>query len=254
MDGVLSDRLDGRVALVTGGSRGIGRATCFALAAKGATVAVHYHAHEDGAREVAEAIHAQGGHAVTVGGDLADPTVPDQLVQRVVEQLGYLDILVNNAAVMTDAPVATLTDDLWDETLNVNMSAVFRCSRACLPLMRERGWGRIINVTSQAAYMGSANHAHYAAAKAGLSGLTYSMAKEVGAFGITVNLIAPGRILTDMLAERMEGREEEWLRQTPLRRLGQPEEVAAAIAFLASDAARYITGATLHVNGGLLMS
>jgi 3-oxoacyl-[acyl-carrier protein] reductase len=254
MNRVLNDRLDGRAALVTGGSRGIGRATCFALAAKGAAVAVHYYAHSEAAGEVVDAILEAGGVAFPIGGDLADPAVPDHLVQEAIKQLGRLDILVNNAGVMTDAPVAELTDGLWDETLNINLSAVMRFARACLPFMRERGWGRIIGVTSQAAYMGSANHAHYATAKAGLSGFTFSLAKEVGAFGITVNLVSPGRILTDMLAERMAGREEEWLRQTPLRRLGQPEEVASAIAFLASDAARYITGATLHVNGGLLMS
>lgn len=254
MDSVLSDRLDGRAALVTGGSRGIGRATCFALAAKGAAVAVHFHSQADAAHEVVDAIRAYGGSAVAIEGDLANPAVPEQLVQQVVNQLGRVDILVNNAAVMTDAPVANLTDALWEATLNVNLSAVFRCTRACLPVMRERGWGRVVSVTSQVAYTGSANHAHYAAAKAGLSGFTFSLAKEVGAFGISVNLVSPGRILTDMLAVRMEGREDEWLRQTPLCRFGQPEEVAAAIAFLASDAARYITGATLHVNGGLLMS
>lgn len=254
MDSVLSDRLDGRVALVTGGSRGIGRATCFALAAKGASVAVHYRSHSDQALEVVDAILEHGGVAFPIAGDLADPDVPAHLVHEVVKQLGRLDILVNNAAVMTDSSVAEMNDALWDETLNVNLSAVFRCSRACIPHMRERNWGRIINVTSQAAYTGSANHAHYAAAKAGLAGFTYSLAKEVGTSGITVNLVAPGRIITDMLEVRMAGREEEWLRQTPLRRFGQPEEVAAAVAFLASDAAAYITGATLHVNGGLLMS
>jgi NAD(P)-dependent dehydrogenase (short-subunit alcohol dehydrogenase family) len=119
--------------------------------------------------------------------------------------------------------------------------------------MRRSGWGRIINVSSQAAYTGSADHAHYAASKSGLLGLTFSLAKEVGQSGITVNLVAPGRIRTDLLMERSAGREEEWMRQTPLRRFGEPDEVAAAIAFLASDAASYITGATLHVNGGLVM-
>jgi 3-oxoacyl-[acyl-carrier protein] reductase len=252
MQRVLSDRLDGRVALVTGGSRGIGRATCFALAAKGASVAVHYRTQAEAALAVVDSILEHGGVAFPIAGDLADPAVPVHLVQEVIKQAGTLDILVNNAAVMTDSSVAEMGDRLWDETLNLNLNAVFRCARACVPQMRERGWGRIINMTSQAAHTGSANHAHYAAAKAGLAGFTYSLAKEVGTMGITVNLVAPGRILTDML--RMEGREEEWLRQTPLRRFGHPEEVASATAFLASDAAGYITGATLHVNGGLLMS
>jgi 3-oxoacyl-[acyl-carrier protein] reductase len=254
MDGVLTDRLDGCVALVTGGSRGIGRAACLALAAKGASVAAHYHTYADGANGVVNTIRANGGTAIAVGGDLSDPSVPDRLTKEVIHNLGHIDILVNNAAEMTRVAVTEMTDAVWEQTLNLNLSAVFRCTRACLPSMRERGWGRIIIVTSQSAYSGSANHAHYAASKAALSGFSYSLAKEVGTSGVTVNMIAPGRIVTDLIAEHIPSREAEWLRQTPLGRLGQPEEVASAIAFLASDAARYITGATLHVNGGLVMS
>jgi NAD(P)-dependent dehydrogenase (short-subunit alcohol dehydrogenase family) len=130
---------------------------------------------------------------------------------------------------------------------------MFRCTRAALPIMKAQGWGRIINITSQSAFSGSANHAHYVTTKAGMVGFTYSLAKEVATNGITVNLVAPGRIVTDMLMPQIPTREEEWLKQTPMRRLGQPEEVAAAIAFLASEAASYITGATIHVNGGLVM-
>src|SRR5262249_7404723 len=147
-----------------------------------------------------------------------------------------------------------MTDDVWEQTLSLNLSTAFRCCRACLPSMKGQRWGRIVNVTSQAAFTGSANHAHYAASKAGLAGLSYSLAKEVGEFGITVNLVAPGRILTDMLQERMTGREQEWLKQTPLRRFGELKEVADVITFLCSEKASYITGATLHVNGGQYMS
>jgi 3-oxoacyl-[acyl-carrier protein] reductase len=142
---------------------------------------------------------------------------------------------------------------MWEQAITLHLSSVFRCTRACIPSMKARMWGRIINVSSQVVYTGSANHAHYAAAKSGLLGLTFSLAKELGTSGITANLVAPGRIITDLLTERMAGREEEWLNQTPLRRFGQPEEVAEPIAFLASDAASYITGATIHVNGGLVM-
>ena len=245
--------LAGKIALVTGGSRGIGRAICFALAERGASVAVHYRAKAAEAESVAAQIRENGGAALAVQGDLALPPVPDEIIRQIVAHLGPIDILVNNAGEMTDSAVIDMTDTLWDESLATNLTSVFRCVRACIPSMKQRRWGRIINLSSQVVYTGSANHAHYTAAKAGLVGFTYSLAKELGTAGITANLIAPGRIMTDMIKERMAGREEEWLKQTPLRRFGQPEEVAEAAAFLASDAASYITGATIHVNGGLVM-
>ncbi len=252
--GILSDSLVGKVALVTGGSRGIGNATCIALAAKGATIAVHYRSQAEIAQAVVAQIADMGGQAVALQADLVDPDAPGQLVADVIAQLGRVDILVNNAGVMTRSAVAELSDALWDETLALNLTATFKCARACIPGMKERQWGRIINVTSQVAARGSANHAHYAASKSALSGFNYSLAREVSPFGITVNLVAPGRIVTDLLVDAAPGREEEWKSQTPARRLGNPEEVAAPIAFLASDAAAYITEATLHVNGGLHMS
>ncbi len=250
----LNDNLHGKVALVTGGSRGIGEATCRALAAKGATVAVHYRTNQELAGQAVERIRQAGGDAHAFSADLSDPDAAGHLVAGVVSQWGRLDVLVNNAAEMHTARVVNLSDADWDRILSVNLSAAFRCARAVLPGMLERGWGRIISVTSQAAYNGSVSHAHYATTKAGLAGFTYSLAKEVAAAGITVNMVAPGRILTDMIAEEASRREAEWLAQIPMRRYGQPEEVASAIAFLASEAARYITGATIHVNGGQLMS
>jgi 3-oxoacyl-[acyl-carrier protein] reductase len=248
-----SDNLAGRVALVTGGSRGIGRAICLALAAKGAIVAINYRAQAAAADEVVALIQQMGGKSATFQADMADFEAPSKLVDQVAAQLGAVDILINNAAEMTDSAVADMTDEIWERTLSINLGSVFRCARAVIPAMKARGWGRIINISSQAVYTGSANHAHYAASKSGLLGLTFSLAKELGAAGITVNLVAPGRILTDMLLERSTGREEEWMKQTPLRRFGKPEEVAAAVAFLASEGAGYITGANLHVNGGLVM-
>jgi len=224
----LNLNLAGRVALVTGGSRGIGRATCLALAAHGAAVAVHYRGQ-------------------------AEAAAPSSLVDQTAARLGPIDILVNNAGGMTDSAVADMTDEVWEESMTLNLGAAFRCARACIPGMKARQWGRIINVTSQAAYTGSSNHAHYAAAKAGLIGLTFSLAKELARSGITANAVAPGRIVTDMLMELAPGREQEWLAQTPMRRFGRPEEAAAAIVFLASEAASYITGANLNVNGGQLM-
>lgn len=248
-----TDNLAGRVALVTGGSRGIGRAICIALAAKGATVAVNYRAQAAAADEVVAQIEQAGGKAAAFQADMADFAAPEKLVDQVGAHFGTIDILVNNAAEMTDSSVAEMTDEIWEQTLSVNLGSVFRCTRAVIPVMKSRGWGRIINISSQAAYTGSANHAHYAASKSGLLGLTFSLAKELGPTGITVNLVAPGRVLTDMLLGLSAGREEEWMKQTPLRRFGKPEEVAAAVAFLASEGAAYITGANLHVNGGLVM-
>lgn len=250
---ILSDNLAGRVALVTGGSRGIGRAICLALAAKGAVVAVHYRSQAAAAGEVVVQIKQMGGKAAAFQADMADFAAPGKLINQVSAQLGAINILVNNAAEMTDSSVVEMTDDVWEQTLSINLGSVFRCARAVIPAMKACGWGRIINISSQAVYTGSANHAHYAASKSGLLGLTFSLAKELGPEGITVNLVAPGRILTDMLLERSTGREEEWMKQTPLRRFGQPEEVAAAVTFLASEGAGYITGANLHVNGGLVM-
>jgi 3-oxoacyl-[acyl-carrier protein] reductase len=246
--------LSGRVALVTGGSRGIGKATCLALAAQGAAVAVHYHVHEAAANAVAEEIHKMGGKASAIQADLGEQQAPESLIKQIVNQFNRIDILVNNAGEMTRAAVSDLPDEMWNRTLAVNLTAVFRCTRACLPSMIAQKWGRIINISSQAAYTGSANHAHYAASKAGLAGFSYSLTKELGPHGITVNMVAPGRIVTDLIAGSIKDREQEWLKQTPLGRLGQPEEVAAAIVFLASEGASYITGSTIHVNGGLVMS
>lgn len=251
---MLSMRLDQRAALVTGGSRGIGRATCLALASLGAAAVVHFHEQEQSANEVVAEIRAAGGTAIAVQADLAAPNSGDLLVRETLSQFGRIDILVNNAAILTDSTIIEMSDSVWQHMLDINLTSAFRCIRASLPAMRERGWGRIISLTSQAAWTGSLNHAHYAAAKAGLQGLTYSLAKEEGRHGITVNLVSPGRIRTDMLGHLGQEREADWLRATPLGRLGTPEEVAAAIAFLAGDAGGYITGATLHVNGGMLMS
>jgi NAD(P)-dependent dehydrogenase (short-subunit alcohol dehydrogenase family) len=237
-----------RVALVTGGSGGIGAAVCRELAARGAAVAVHYNRDRASAEAVAGDI---GG--VALGADLGSGTDADGLVTAVAERLGPVAILVNNAGLMTDGRVEDLSDTQIDETMAVNLGGAFRLCRAVLPGMRAAHFGRIVNVSSQAAVMGSAAHAHYAAAKAGLHGLTFSLAKEVAADRITVNLVLPGRIRTPLLEGRSEGRMDEWLAQTPMRRLGEPEEVAAAVGFLVSEEASYVTGAALNVSGGLFM-
>jgi NAD(P)-dependent dehydrogenase (short-subunit alcohol dehydrogenase family) len=238
---------------VTGGSRGIGRAACLALAAKGAAVAVLCRSRIKEAQEVVEQIRAAAGQGLALGADVLDPRAIKQSVAEAVASLGKIDILVNNAGEMTDISVVEMKDEDWEQALTLNLTSSFRYARECIPSMKERRWGRIINVSSQVAYTGSNNHAHYSAAKSGLLGFTFSLAKELGPYGITANVMAPGRILTDMLLERMAGREQEWIGQTPMRRFGRPEEAAAAIAFLASEEASYITGAAIHVNGGLVM-
>jgi 3-oxoacyl-[acyl-carrier protein] reductase len=245
--------LAGHTAVVTGGSRGIGRATCLALAAHGAAVGVHYSASQAQAAEVVEEIRRGGGRAVAIGGDLREADAPGRVVAEAAAELGPIDILVNNAGQMTDVAVEVMSDEIWEAALSLHLTATFRCSRAVIPMMKARRWGRIVNVSTQALYTGSKNHAHYAAAKAGLLGFSFSLAKEVGEYGITVNLVAPGRIRTALLLERSAGREAEWMGQTPMRRFGEPEEIASGIVFLASPTAGYITGATLHVNGGLVM-
>ena len=242
-----------KVALVTGASRGIGRAIALSLASDGLAVAVHYDKSADAAQKVVSEITESGGTAIAFQGNLASPDVPADLVARVKSQLGSIDILVNNAAVMTDSSIAEMSDEMWDETIAVNLSAVFKLTRACIPAMVENKWGRIISISSQVAQTGSANHAHYSATKASLLGFTYSAAKELGASGITANVVLPGRIETDMISVRSVGRMDEWMSQTPLGRLGKPEEVAGVVTFLASVESSYITGAAINVNGGLVM-
>ena len=242
-----------KVALVTGASRGIGRAIALSLASDGLAVAVHYDKSADSAAKVVSEITESGGRAIAFQGNLASPDVPADLVARVKSQLGSIDILVNNAAVMTDSSIAEMSDEMWDETIAVNLSAVFKLTRACIPAMIENKWGRIISISSQVAQTGSANHAHYSATKASLLGFTYSAAKELGASGITANVVLPGRIETDMIGVRSVGRMDEWMSQTPLGRLGKPEEVAGVVTFLASVESSYITGAAINVNGGLVM-
>jgi len=245
--------LAGRVALVTGGSRGIGRATCLALASRGAAVAVLCRSRIKEAQGVVEQIQAIGGRGLAMEANVLDPEAIKRSAREAVATLGRIDILVNNAGEMTDVSVIDMKDEDWEQSLAINLTSSFRYARECILSMKDRRWGRIINVSSQVVYTGSNNHAHYSAAKSGLLGFTFSLTKELGPYGITANVVAPGRILTDLLLERMAGREQEWMSQTPMRRFGRPEEVAATIAFLASEDASYITGAVVNVNGGLVM-
>ena len=242
------------IALVTGGSRGIGRAICLCLSSLGAAVAVHYNSREDAVLEVSGLIAEKGGRSAALQTELSKPGSGTRLVESTVNLLGGIDILINNAGIMTDSPVSGMTDELWEHSLAVNLTSAFRCARAAIPHMKEKGWGRIISLTSQAAYTGSSNHAHYAAAKAGLLGFTYSLAKELGDFGITVNAVAPGFIQTDMTDHLPQKAKDAFLDAIPLGRPGTAEDVAGVVAFLVSPDAAYMTGQTLHVDGGMVMS
>ena len=242
--------LEGCVALVTGGSRGIGRAVCVDLATAGAHVAFTFRADEHAACETVRAIEAAGRSALAVRADGTDPASATVAVADVIARFGRLDILVNNAGVNRDGVVWKLTDDAWDAVIAADLSAVFRFTRAAVPQMRAQGSGRIINISSINGLRGKFGQSNYAAAKAGLVGLTKSVAREVGTFGVTANVVAPGLIETEMLATMPEDARAKSLAETVLGRLGTPDDVAAAVTFLASYRARHITGVVLQVDGG----
>ena len=245
--------LDGKVALVTGASRGIGRAIALRLASEGAKVAINYAGNTAKAEAVKTEIEQNGGEAILVQADVSDSASVDAMVAKVIEAFGQIDILVNNAGITRDGLMMRMKDEDFDAVINTNLKGVFYCTKVVSKLMMKKRSGRIINMASVVGLMGNAGQTNYAAAKAGVIGFSKSAAKELAARGITVNMVAPGFIATDMTAAMTDKAKEMTLTGIPLKRMGEPEDVANAVLFLASDNASYITGQTINVDGGMVM-
>ncbi len=245
--------LAGKVALVTGGSRGIGRAIAVTLAKHGADVAINYAGNTAAAEAVKAEIEAMGRKAILCQCSVADSEAVASMVKDVVKELGRLDILVNNAGITRDGLIMRMKDDDWDAVLATNLKGVFNCSKAVMrPMMKQKG-GKIVNMASVVGEMGNAGQANYAAAKAGVIGLTKSLAKEVASRDITVNAVAPGFIATDMTSVLTDEQKTEMEKTIPLGRQGLPQDVSNAVLFLVSEDAAYITGQVLNVDGGMVM-
>jgi 3-oxoacyl-[acyl-carrier protein] reductase len=245
--------LEGKAALVTGASRGIGREIALELARQGANVAVNFAGSEAKANEVVDEIKALGRDAFTVKCNVANPDEVSEMVKAAIERFGRLDIVVNNAGITRDNLLMRMKEQEWDDVINTNLKGVFLVTKAVTRQMMKQRVGRIINIASIVGVSGNPGQANYVAAKAGVIGLTKTTAKELASRNITVNAIAPGFITTDMTDTLPEDVKVEMLKQIPLARLGEPKDIAKMTAFLASDDASYITGQTLHIDGGMVM-
>lgn len=242
-----------KIALVTGASRGIGAATALKLAQHGCDVVVNYLSRADAARVVVQQIESVGRRAIALQADVSDYAQVHRMIETTVRELGGLHILVNNAGYSSHGGIEQLPLDEWRRMLAVTLDGAFYCTKLAVPYMRQAGWGRIVNLSSLRAMTGSAHGPHYAAAKAGLIGLTKSLALELAPYNITVNAVAPGYTDTEMNRKSLAEKGEQIRASIPLRRIATPEEIASVIAFLCSEEASYITGETINVNGGIYM-
>ncbi|MFD1862443.1 3-oxoacyl-[acyl-carrier-protein] reductase [Planococcus chinensis] len=245
--------LTGKTAIITGASRGIGAEIARKLAAAGAKVVVNYSGSQEKAEAVVEEIKAGGGEAIAVKANVSDAEAVKALVDEAMQAFGSVDILVNNAGITRDNLMMRMKDDEWDDVINTNLKGVFICTKAVTRQMMKQRAGRIINIASIVGVMGNAGQANYVAAKAGVIGLTKTTARELASRNITANAVAPGFITTDMTDKLGEDIQKTMLSQIPLGRFGKPEEVAKAVLFLASDDSSYMTGQTLHLDGGMVM-
>ncbi|MBN1368128.1 MAG: 3-oxoacyl-[acyl-carrier-protein] reductase [Dehalococcoidales bacterium] len=244
--------LKDRVALVTGASRGLGRAIAISLARNGAKVAINYLSNDTEANKVAEAIQADGGETMMAKGSIADGTFVKDMVKQVVKQWGKLDILVNNAGITRDNLLPRMADEAWDEVMNTNLRGAYLCTKFAVRPMMEQSWGRIINIASLAGVIGNMGQANYSASKGGLIAFTKSVAREVGSRKITANVIAPGFIVTDMTGKLPQEAKDNILTRIPLKRFGTPDDIASLAVFLAGESAGYITAQVICVDGGVI--
>jgi 3-oxoacyl-[acyl-carrier protein] reductase len=245
--------LEGKNALVTGGSRGIGRAICVRLASMGAHVFINYVSNSAAAEETRKRIVEAGGKAEIIGFDVADAAACQDAIKQMIKDNKSLDILVNNAGITRDGLMARMSEDAWDAVIDTNLKGSFICSKAAARSMMKSRWGRIVNISSVVAFSGNAGQVNYSAAKAGMQGMTKSMAREFASRNITVNSVAPGYIETDMTKDLSDDIKEKLMTEIPLASLGRPEDVAGAVAYLIGADGAYVTGQTIHVNGGMYM-
>lgn len=246
-------KLEGKVAIVTGASRGIGREIALELARQGADVVVNYSGSEERANNVVAEIKALGRNAFVYQCNVADSEAVANMVKETIETFGKIDILVNNAGITRDNLIMRMKEDEWDDVININLKGVFLCTKAVTRQMMKQRSGRIINISSIVGVSGNPGQANYVAAKSGVIGLTKTTAKELSSRGITVNAIAPGFITTDMTDQLNDDVKEQMLQQIPLARFGDPADIANVVVFLSSEDSRYMTGQTLHVDGGMFM-
>lgn len=245
--------LAGKVAVVTGGSRGIGRAICVRLASMGALVYVNYISRSSAADETVALIQEKGGRAEVIGFNVADSAAVQSCFKQIVSTAGSVDILVNNAGITRDGLMARMKEDDWDAVLDINLKGAYLCAKAASRDMMKKKWGRIVNISSVSGFAGNPGQVNYSAAKAGMIGLTKAMAREYASRNITVNSVAPGYIETEMTGMLAQDVQEQIKKEIPLASFGKAEDVAGAVAYLVSDDGCYVTGQTLHINGGMYM-